>query len=175
MLKKIIPFLFLVLILTFTRNAFAHQDNSQVNQAINYQFPYPGILPDHSLYPLKVLRDKIYDFFIADDLKKAEFKLLIADKRFYMGVMLMEKGKINLAEKTVSKASKYYEEGVLILYKMQQEEKDIDIIKHKFVDASRMYEDIISKWQEGSTQDIKTGLQTSLELFIKYQKELLAI
>lgn len=157
----------MILILTLTSNAFA--------QEINYQFPYPGILPDHPLYPLKVLRDKIYDFFLTDNLKKTEFKLLMADKRFYMGVILMEKGNTTLAEKTVSKASKYYEEGALILNQMQQERKDTEIIKQKYLTASGKYTEIILGWQKGSTQNIKNGLQTSLDLITKYQKELLKV
>lgn len=173
MLKKLIFFLFGVLILTSSQNVFAYQTSAA--QETNYQFPYPGILPDHPLYPLKVIRDKIYDFFITGSLKKAEFKLLMADKRFYMAVMLMEKGKPALAEKTVSKASKYYEEGVLLLSKTQKEEKDINIMKHKFILASKKYLEIISGWQEGSSEEVKKGLQSSVDLIEKYQKELIEI
>ncbi|HSW97310.1 MAG TPA: hypothetical protein VLF89_05800, partial [Candidatus Saccharimonadales bacterium] len=36
------------------------------NKQIQYDLPYPGLLPDNPLYSLKVLRDKIVEFFISD-------------------------------------------------------------------------------------------------------------
>lgn len=162
MVKKITPlFLFISF---FTRSVLA--------QEINYHFPYPGILPDHPLYPLKIIRDKIYDFFLLDKTKKTEFKLLMADKRFYMAVILFDKGKPLLAETSVSKASKYYQEGVLILSQLQKEEKDLNPLKEKFIQAGQKYQQIITGWQKTATPEVKQGLQLSLELIKKYQKEL---
>ena len=48
---------------------------------IQYELPYPGILPDNPLYFLKAIRDNVLGFFITDPLKKADYSLLMADKR----------------------------------------------------------------------------------------------
>ncbi len=60
---------------------------------VEYNLPYPGILPDHPLYFLKQLRDKILDFLITDPVKKAEFYILQADKRLSMGIALTDEKK----------------------------------------------------------------------------------
>lgn len=57
-----------------------------------YHLPFPGILPDHPLYFLKALRDRILDVLIVDPLRKGEFYLLQADKRLSMGMAYDEKG-----------------------------------------------------------------------------------
>ena len=45
----------------------------EITESVNYQLPYPGrILPDHPLYFLKMIRDRIWLFFTTNSLKKAE-------------------------------------------------------------------------------------------------------
>ena len=63
---------------------------------IDYQLPYPGILPGSPLYSIKMLRDRIMEFFISDHVKKSNFYLLQADKRVASALMLFEKGDQNL-------------------------------------------------------------------------------
>lgn len=145
---------------------------SQLNNT-NYILPYPGILPDHPLYPLKVIRDKVYDFLLRDLVKKTEFKLLMADKRFFMGIMLMDKGKPELSEQTISKGSKYFEEAVLILYKAEQEGREVSIVRHKLIDASKKYQEIITAYQKTTATHVTSGLQGSLDRVLKYQSELI--
>lgn len=69
--------------------------------------PYPGILPDHPLYFLKVVRDRIMEFGTRDHLKKAELYLLLSDKRVAMATLLVKKGKERIAVTTLSKGEKY--------------------------------------------------------------------
>lgn len=88
---------------------------SAVTKEPPYQLPYPGILPDSPLYPLKTFRDRIILFLIADPVKKAEFNLLQADKRLSASVQLIKKrkGKESLAESTASKAEAYFAQAVV--------------------------------------------------------------
>src|SRR5690606_8329732 len=47
----------------------------------DYYLPYPGILPDHMLYPLKMIRDKMR-LLLANNLStKTSLQLLYANKR----------------------------------------------------------------------------------------------
>lgn len=73
-----------------------------------YQLPYPGILPDNPLYPLKVIRDHLIVFFNRDPIKKSEYYLLLSDKRAAMSLELTQKGKYQLAITTFSKGEKYF-------------------------------------------------------------------
>lgn len=106
----------------FTQDLFA-QSNDEVNEAtdaadngesmqIGYYFVYPGkILPDSPLWTLKAFRDKLFLSLTFNPVKKANRKLLYADKRIVAARMLFEKGKANLAETTLEKAEKYLEEA----------------------------------------------------------------
>ncbi|MCL4360497.1 DUF5667 domain-containing protein [Patescibacteria group bacterium] len=83
-----------------------------MSSTIEYTLPYPGILPDHPLYFLKQIRDKILDWLIVDPGKKADFLILQADKRLAMGIALTDEGKTVLAEQTISKGEKYMDRAV---------------------------------------------------------------
>lgn len=71
---------------------------------INYDLAFPGMLPDHPLYKLKVLRDKVIAASIFNPAKKIEYLLLQTDKGILAAAMLIDKNKIDLAESTALKA-----------------------------------------------------------------------
>jgi hypothetical protein len=49
------------------------QENTTIqNQKIDYDLPYPGLLPDHPLYFIKAGRDKITELITRDNIKKAK-------------------------------------------------------------------------------------------------------
>ena len=79
---------------------------------IDYQLPYPGILPGSPLYSIKMLRDRIMELFISDHLKKSNFYLLQADKRVSSSITLFEKGDKDLGQTTLSKAQNYLEKSL---------------------------------------------------------------
>lgn len=79
---------------------------------INYELPYPGMLPDHPLYILKVIRDGIVKLLINEPIKRARFSLLSAEKRMYAGKLLIEKGKDELAIETIGKGNNYLGDGL---------------------------------------------------------------
>lgn len=113
---------------------------SAEEERINYELPYPGILPDHPLYPLKMIRDRIIELLTSDPVKKANFYLLQADKRLSAGILLFEKGKGDLSETTISKGQNYLEKALESAIKAKtQQDSALDIaakisassIKHK--------------------------------------------
>lgn len=79
---------------------------------VDYELPYPGMLPDHPLYILKVIRDGIVKILINDSMKRARFSLLSAEKRMYAGKMLVEKKKDVLAIETIGKGNNYLSEAI---------------------------------------------------------------
>lgn len=74
---------------------------------VNYPLPYPGILPDNPLYPVKQFRDWILERLVMDPVRKIELNVLQGDKRIQMGILLIGKGKAQLGESTISKGEKY--------------------------------------------------------------------
>lgn len=95
---------------------------------IDYELPYPGMLPDHPLYLLKELRDRLVKFLINEDLVMAKFDLKYSEKNVYASKMLLEKGKKEIALKTLSNANQALEEAVGLVNKMRQKNpKSLDI------------------------------------------------
>lgn len=105
-MKKAFILLFLALLVFISpKIAFAQTEEiASPSAAINYDLAYPGILPDHPFYKLKVLRDKVTALLITDPGKKIEFYLLQADKGILATAMLVDKDKIKLAQETAFKA-----------------------------------------------------------------------
>jgi len=101
--------LFLTLILSgFYLVSFCQTAIVYGQEKVFYNLPYPGILPDHPLYTVKAVRDKLMDILTRDHIKKASLYLLFSDKRVNMAIMLSKKGKNKLAVTTFAKGEKYF-------------------------------------------------------------------
>lgn len=152
-------FLIAALVLT-TSTVFA--------QKIEYVLPYPGILPDHPLYTLKLVRDRILDFLIVDPLRKAEFSVLQADKRLGMGVALVEKGNAALAEVTLSKGEKYLARAAGSLTSVASSGKEVPAyLLDRVIKAAVKHEEILMKLTTRFTGKELDGLKSSMELLKK--------
>jgi len=112
MAKRILLSFFLVVFTFFIPFFFYiinHPQAITINQnKVVYNLPYPGLLPDHPLYKIKMVRDRILEWTTRDNLKKAELYLLFSDKRTAAAQILVKKGKAELAVTTLSKAEKYF-------------------------------------------------------------------
>ena len=60
------------------------------NVTVEYVLPYPGILPTHPLYFLKMMRDQIVEALISDPVKRADFYITQADKKLSMALALSD-------------------------------------------------------------------------------------
>ncbi len=106
--EVLIPVIMIFIISAFLRIFLTPAVFAQKPPTTAYQFPWPGILPDHPLYKLKVLRNKIIAKIIYSPVKLIEFDLLMADKTLYAGKLLLEKGKGDLAKETALKGENYF-------------------------------------------------------------------
>ena len=102
-MKKLFSIIALSLLTSYflllTSNVFAQTPVSPT--PVDYTLPYPGVLPDHPLYPLKRVRDNLLYFFARSSVNKIEISLLFADKKIGMAKNLLEKNKDKLALETV--------------------------------------------------------------------------
>ena len=133
---------------------------------IDYQLPYPGLLPDSPLYFLKVARDRIIDFLIADPLKQAEFDLLQSEKRLAAGITLFGKGKKELAITTISKGENYLEKTI----------SNIETAKSQGADTSSLLEKMyrsVKKQQE--VLKVQKGLESLLERLQGFEEKVIKL
>jgi len=73
----------------------------------DYYLAYPGILPDHMLYPVKMVRDRVRLWLTGDGEEKTRLYRLYADKRIGAAKVLVEGGEEALGASTAVKAENY--------------------------------------------------------------------
>ena len=147
---------------------------SPAPEPVHYELPYPGMLPNNSLYVLKQVRDWILDKMIMDPVKKAEFYILQGDKRLAMGIMLSESGNGVLSEQTISKGEKYMNSAVTTLLTLKVQGKDVPayITDHLTQSLAKHAEVLTAQTQNATDASIKSGLTGSLNLVTALQADL---
>jgi hypothetical protein len=175
----ILAFSFIIFLLSFSiisvTKTFAVTESliaSPSSQPVNYELPYPGLLPDNPLYSLRAIRDKIISFLISDPLKKTEFNLLQADKRLNAGIYLFNKGKISLALSTISKAENYFEEALGKIEEAKMQKLNIGEIKGKLKDASRKHEQELKFLIQKVDKNSKAGFEELLRRVVGFEERL---
>ncbi len=134
--------------------------------AVDYYLPYPGILPDNMLYPLKMVRDRIWLFLTIDPLKKGERLLLFSDKRLGAGKTLIEGGKVELGVSTITKGEKYLEEAIAQAERARNKGKETTVLYEKLEKATLKHQEILgevlSKVPPAFREDLKRALDYAL-------------
>ncbi len=136
---------------------------TEATEKVEYELPWPGILPDHPLYRLKMLRDRIWGFLIRDPLRKSQWCLLMADKRIWASQMLMEKGKFNLAVTTATKAEKYLERAVGRAFQAEKMGKGNKTFFEKILKASVKHEEMLQDILAKVPDELKPATEDALD------------
>ncbi len=134
--------------------------------SVEYFLPYPGLLPDHPLYPIKALRDKVLSVLISDPVKRVEFNLLMADKRLNMGILLSEKGKEALAETTVSKAEKYLFDATEGFARLASENAN-NALLDRLIKSGQKHAESVKQLRDKTSSAFVGGFSSSLEVVDK--------
>lgn len=113
------------------------------NHPIEYNLPYPGLLPDHPLYSLKTLRDRMLEWLTRDNVKKVHLYLLLSDKRLVMGKTLMEKGNNQLGITTYSKGEKYLLLSATTLVTLKSHQDLPPGLSDKLALAARKHDEVL--------------------------------
>ena len=142
---------------------------------VDYYLPYPGILPDHFLYPIKMIRDRILVFFTTDPLKKAELFLLFADKRIGAAKSLVEGGKQELGVTTLTKAEKYLEKAVNQENVAREKGKDTIAFLEKMAKASLKHEELLLEIKEKVGESAQTVVDDALSYPRRAYEQVMAI
>lgn len=135
---------------------------------INYYLPYPGLLPDHPLYSLKMIRDRIWFWLTTDSVRKARLMVLFADKRLGAGRVLVEGNKVNLGLTTLEKGEKYLESAVGQLEVAKKSGKAIKKEAENISLTTQKHDEVLLKLAEKLTGEEKAVL----EKLLSYPKNL---
>lgn len=113
-------------------------------QKVDYYLPYPGILPDHPLYLLKMIRDRIWLTLTSDSFKKAEVLLLFADKRIGAAQVLVQGNKGELGLETAVKAETYLDKSFTQISQYDIADNDTRDFLKKLQLSAQKHEEIVS-------------------------------
>lgn len=177
-MKKIYLLGFFLLIFLLSSNTSFAKDSytagiaSDSAQKVNYELPYPGLLPDSPLYFLRVIRDKVISLLISDPLKKSEFDLLQADKRLNAGIALFNKGKDALALSTISKALNYFKESVDKINEAQKQGMDVKDMGRKLINALVKHEEELGKLINKTDKDLKANFEKEQKRLMEFGERL---
>ncbi len=160
--------LLVALLLTFL---FPHKTFSQTPSRVEYELPYPGLLPGNPIYPLKALRDKIFEIIIADPLKKSEYHLLQADKRLAAAALLFEKGEEEKGEQTLSKGINYLEKSISVIDQAKEQRQEVGEIAGKIKTSSRKHVEIINNLIKQSDGEMRQKLEKNLQRALELEKK----
>lgn len=126
---------------------------------IDYILPYPGrISPDSPLWPIKALRDRLWLLLTSNPGRKAELKLLFADKRLAMSKALFEKDKSEIAFSTLTKAEKYLEEACTLEQENRQRGTDTSEFLTILSKASLKHRQTIDEILMIAPEDARPGI-----------------
>jgi hypothetical protein len=123
--------------------------------SVNYDLPYPGILPGSPLYVFKSLRDKVLELVTVDPAKKSEFFLLQSDKFLSSSLLLFKEGDTKLGEESLNKSQDSLEKAVEALILAKKSEKNINDMPSKIKTSAAKQKQEITNISENSTADKK--------------------
>jgi hypothetical protein len=174
----LLTFSFLIFLLSFSFSSskvYAVVDDSSASPSskqVNYDLPYPGLLPDSPLYVLRVIRDRIVGLLISDPLKKSEFDLLQADKRLNAGIFLFNKRKISLALSTISKAENYFSKALDALGEAKKQGRSASAIEGRLKDALEKHKQELEFLTENSNDKFKENFEKELKRVRDFEERL---
>lgn len=178
-MKKIaIFFIFLLFFFLFPQKSLAQNSSPSAlpkPAVVEYYLPYAGILPDNTLYFLKAFRDNLIGFLISDPLKKADYNLLMADKRLVSAHALIDKKKYELAITTLSKAENYFEKSVKLVGDAKKQGRDASQLIDKLLIASQKHQEVIFQMGQKTKGDTKYVLELNQVRAKNFQDTLIVI
>lgn len=152
----------------FADSTPAAQEETQVlgeNTAnIDYYLAYPGkVFPDSPLWPLKAIRDRIWLWITTNPSRKAELKLLFADKRVAMSKVLFEKDKPEVGFSTLTKAEKYLEEASNMERENATKNIDTSEFLTRIAKASLKHVQVMEEILPLAPEDAKPGVLKTMD------------
>jgi hypothetical protein len=136
---------------------------TQSGQGVDYFLAYPGILPDHFLYPVKMVRDRVWLWLTFNPLKKAQLMLLLADKRLGAGEALINGNKTELGISTLTKGEKYLQQAVAQEKIAKGGGENTQVFHDKLSLAVQKHEEVLLGLKDKVSDSFAPGLEMCLE------------
>lgn len=137
------------------------------------ELPSPGLTPDSPFYFLERISEGIGTFFTFGDLKKAERHAALAAERIAEARAVVEKGKAELAEKTLERYKKQLNNSIARAEKAQAKGKSIKNVMEIVAEGTGKHLTIIESILEKVSEKAKTAATKAKEVSMAGQKNAL--
>lgn len=132
---------------------------------VDYYLPYPGILPDHFLWPVKALRDYLWVKLTFNPAQKSANLLHLADKRIGAAEALITGGQIDLGTTVATKAGKYLEQALDQEAIARNQGINTDSLLDQLAKSSLKHQEIATSLQNRVTNQAAVSLNLALDYF----------
>lgn len=125
--------------------------------------PESGLTPDSSFYFLKAWKEAIQTFFTFGAENKAKQYLHLADVRLAEYERMVEKGKNEIAQNTLSKYEKQLSSALEKIQEIKQKGKDIKNLVQKFEETTLKHIEILERNLVKVPESAKNGVENAIE------------
>ena len=132
--------------------------------AQNNDLPSPGITPDSPFYFLKSWKESIQTFFTFGEENKAKQFLHLADVRLAEYQKMIEKGKTEIAQKTLEKYEKQLNHALEKAEEVREKGKDIEKLKETISEKIIKHQEVFNNVLEKAPEEAKKGIENAIEM-----------
>lgn len=134
------------------------------------ELPEPGLTPDSPFYFLETIAEGIGTFFTFGDLKKAERYITLAAERLTEAKAVVEKGKPELAEKTLARYENQLNNSIARAKKAQAKgqstEKVMEVVA-KVGKATSVHLEVLAEVYEKVPEQAKPAIEKAMEVSLE--------
>lgn len=148
-----------VLALTLILFLFASVSLAQAKDTVD-----PGLTPDHPLYFLKTIFEKVKLFLTFDLKEKAKLLGKLVETKLAEAQVMLEKGKAEEAEKALDAYSDYMRTMSDVVGEAVNEGKDMEEVIKRVEKAHERHIEVLSELQEKVADEAKEAIEHALEV-----------
>jgi len=139
--------------------------------AQNNDLPSPGLTPDSPFYFLKSWKESIQTFFTFGAENKAKQFLHLAEVRLAEYQKMIEKGKTEIAEKTLEKYEKQLNHALEKAEEAKEGGKDVEELAALIAEKTLKHQEVLVEIFDKVPEQAKTAIQKAIEASKKGSEE----
>ncbi|MFH1820381.1 MAG: DUF5667 domain-containing protein [Candidatus Nealsonbacteria bacterium] len=136
-------------------------------QAQEVELPNPGLTPDSPFYFLETIIEEIGTFFTFGDLKKAERHTILAAERLAEAQAVVEKGKPELAEKTLKRYEMQLQNSIARAEKAQAKGENTEKVMARVGQATSKHLEVLVEVYEKVPEQAKPAIENAMKASLK--------
>ena len=124
----------------------------------------PKLLPDHPLYFVKTVWEKVRLGFTFDSMAKAKYQINLIEKRIAEASALIKKGKNELAEKNIQRYKTQVDKIMVHIQKAREKGKDIEDLVVQLSKNTLRHQEVMAKVYEKVPEPAKKAIEKAIEV-----------